>query len=67
MREGSLEAPTRHAVDWQNPDFWDEAKLDKYLEDPRAFMPGNKMAFVGVKDEQDRKDLIAYLKQFSKK
>jgi len=28
MREGSLEAPIRHPVDWQNPDFYDEAKLD---------------------------------------
>src|SRR5579864_2063207 len=27
-REGSLEAPTRHALDWRNPDFTDEAKLD---------------------------------------
>ena len=31
MREGSLEAPTRHKIDWQNPDFWDEAKLDAEL------------------------------------
>ncbi|MDG3440288.1 (Fe-S)-binding protein [Nitrospirillum amazonense] len=28
MREGSLEAPVRHPVDWQNPDFYDEALLD---------------------------------------
>ncbi|HWG04091.1 MAG TPA: heterodisulfide reductase-related iron-sulfur binding cluster [Beijerinckiaceae bacterium] len=28
MREGSLEAPVRHALDWQNPDFYDDAKLD---------------------------------------
>jgi glycerol-3-phosphate dehydrogenase subunit C len=28
MREGSLEAPTRHALDWQNPDFYDAEKLD---------------------------------------
>ncbi|MDX2142759.1 MAG: heterodisulfide reductase-related iron-sulfur binding cluster [Rhodospirillaceae bacterium] len=28
MREGSLEAPTRHVIDWQNPDFIDAAKLD---------------------------------------
>jgi glycerol-3-phosphate dehydrogenase subunit C len=28
MREGSLQAPTRHPVDWQNPDFYDEQKLD---------------------------------------
>lgn len=31
MREGSLEAPTRHKIDWTNPDFWDEAKLDAEL------------------------------------
>jgi glycerol-3-phosphate dehydrogenase subunit C len=31
MREGSLEAPTRHPIDWQNPDFWDETKLDAEL------------------------------------
>jgi len=31
MREGSLEAPTRHAIEWQNPDFWDEAKLEAEL------------------------------------
>lgn len=35
MREGSLEAPIRHPIDWQNPDFWDEAKLDAELR--RAF------------------------------
>ena len=28
MREGSLEAPTRHVIDWQNPDFIDSDKLD---------------------------------------
>jgi glycerol-3-phosphate dehydrogenase subunit C len=31
MREGSLEAPTRHPIDWRNPDFWDEAKLEAEL------------------------------------
>ena len=31
MREGSLEAPTRHPLDWQNPDFFDEAKLEAEL------------------------------------
>lgn len=30
-REGSLEAPTRHALDWRNPDFWDRDKLDAEL------------------------------------
>jgi cytochrome c len=44
---------------------WTEAKLLEYLKDPRAFMPGTIMAFAGLRDEQDRKDLIAYLKKFS--
>ena len=32
MREGSLEAPVRHALDWQNPWFWDETALEKEME-----------------------------------
>ena len=40
---------------------WDEATLDKYLADPRAAIPGTKMTYAGVKNEQQRKDLIAYL------
>jgi len=31
-REGNLEAPTRHALDWRNPDFYDEAKCNAELE-----------------------------------
>ena len=46
---------------------WTEEALFKYLEEPRAFVPGTIMAFAGLKDEQDRLDVIAYLKQFSKK
>jgi cytochrome c len=44
--------------------MWTEEKLMEYLLNPRAAMPGNKMAFAGIKDELDRKDLIAYLKTF---
>jgi cytochrome c len=45
---------------------WTEEKMMEYLLNPRAAMPGNKMAFAGLKDEMDRKDLIAYLKKFPK-
>jgi glycerol-3-phosphate dehydrogenase subunit C len=31
-REGNLEAPTRHAIDWQNPDYYDEAQLTHEME-----------------------------------
>jgi glycerol-3-phosphate dehydrogenase subunit C len=32
MREGSLEAPTRHPLDWRNPEFWDPARAEQELE-----------------------------------
>ena len=31
MREGNLQAPTRHPIDWKNPDFYDEAACEKEL------------------------------------
>lgn len=40
---------------------WDRATLDKYLIDPRAFMPGTKMIFPGLKNETERNNVIAYL------
>ena len=40
---------------------WDAATLDQYLADPKGFVPGNKMAFVGLKKEDDRENVIAYL------
>ena len=43
---------------------WTEEKMMEYLLNPRAAMPGNMMAYAGLKDEQDRKDLVAYLKKF---
>lgn len=41
---------------------WDAEHLDKWLAAPRDFLPGTKMSFLGVKEEKDRIDLIAYLK-----
>jgi glycerol-3-phosphate dehydrogenase subunit C len=32
MREGNLQAPTRHPLDWKNPDFYDQAKLEAEME-----------------------------------
>lgn len=40
---------------------WDAAALDGYLADPKAWAPGNKMAFAGLKKEEDRADIIAYM------
>ncbi|EJC79825.1 cytochrome c2 [Rhizobium leguminosarum bv. trifolii WSM2297] len=44
---------------------WDETVLRDYLHNPKAKVKGTKMAFVGVKDDKEITDLIAYLKQYS--
>jgi cytochrome c len=43
---------------------WDEATLTKYLHNPREVVPGTKMAFPGLPNDQDIANVIAYLKQF---
>lgn len=40
---------------------WDADHLDHWLQNPQTFLPGNRMAFAGVRDETQRRDLIAYL------
>lgn len=44
---------------------WDEATLTAYLAKPRAFVKGTRMAFPGLKKEQEIADVIAYMKQYS--
>jgi cytochrome c len=41
---------------------WTEENIDKYLENPKALVPGTKMVFAGLKKPEDRADVIAYLK-----
>ena len=43
---------------------WDETTFKEYIKDPRAKIPGTKMTFPGIKNEQEINDLWAYLKQF---
>jgi cytochrome c len=45
---------------------WDEAHLTTYLHNPREVVKGTKMAFAGLKKDEDIANVIAYLKQFSK-
>jgi cytochrome c len=40
---------------------WDEATLNRYLQAPRAVIPGTTMTYGGMKDDTKRADLIAYL------
>jgi cytochrome c len=42
---------------------WDEARLDKFLQQPQTAVPGTSMGFAGVADAAQRKAIIDYLKQ----
>jgi cytochrome c len=40
---------------------WDQVTLDKYLADPRGTVPGTTMTYAGVKNDDQRRDIIAFL------
>jgi cytochrome c len=43
--------------------IWSEANLDRYMADPKGFVPGTLMSVPPLRDAQERADLIAYLAQ----
>jgi cytochrome c len=43
---------------------WEPAVFAEYIRDPKAKIPGTRMVFAGIKNEQEVKDLTAYLQQF---
>jgi len=45
---------------------WDESTIDKYIADPKGFIPQNRMAFPGISKPEERAAIIAYLKQATK-
>jgi cytochrome c len=45
---------------------WTAETLDKYLADPQAFIPANRMPYAGMSNASDRADLIAYLQKAAK-
>lgn len=63
-RVGTSPGYDRYSSALLNADFiWTEQRLDEWLRKPNSFLPGNKMSFAGLRKEQDRRDLIAYLRQ----
>jgi cytochrome c len=61
---GSVEGFNYSAANKNSGVTWTDDNFKKYIVDPKGFMPGNKMAFAGVKDEKDVNDLLAFLKQY---
>ncbi len=61
-KAGSLPGYSYSAAMKAQTFIWDEATLDRWLTDPNAVVPGTAMAFGGIANPDDRKALIAYLK-----
>jgi cytochrome c len=61
---GSVEGYNYSPANKNSGITWDEATFRDYIKDPKAKIPGTKMIFAGIKDEQKVNDLVAYLKQF---
>jgi cytochrome c len=45
---------------------WSEAQFKEYIKDPKAKIPGTKMAFAGIKNETEINDLWAFISQYDK-
>lgn len=60
-KSGAVEG-FRYSTANQNANVvWTPEVLDKYLINPREFMPGTTMAFAGIRNEAERANVIAYL------
>lgn len=63
-KSGSAEGYSYSDANKKSGITWDEATFKEYIKDPRAKIPGTKMAFAGIKNEKETNDLWAYLAQF---
>ena len=62
---GSVEGYNYSAANKTSGVTWTEETFAKYIVDPRGAMPGNKMAFAGIKNETEIANLTAFLKQYN--
>ena len=62
-KAGSVEHFAYSAAMKDSGVVWDQATLTKYLNDPKQFIPGTRMAFPGIADDKEVADLLAYLRE----
>ena len=62
-KAGTLDGFSYSAAMKNSGIVWDDDSMAKYLRDPRGSMPGNKMAFPGIKNDEELANLLAYLHQ----
>jgi hypothetical protein len=63
-KAGSLPSFNRYSAALKSANVtWDDKTLNKWIKDPQHLVPGNEMTFDGIKDDRQRADLLAFLKQ----
>ncbi|KAL7422896.1 iso-1-cytochrome c [Cryptotrichosporon argae] len=62
-KSGQAEGFSYTAANVNKAVTWDEQTLFEYLENPKKYIPGTKMAFAGLKKAKDRNDLVSHLKE----
>ncbi|KAL0635329.1 iso-1-cytochrome c [Maublancomyces gigas] len=65
-KSGTVEGFQYTDANIQKGIVWSESTLFEYLENPKKYIPGTKMAFGGLKKEKDRNDLITHLRNMTK-
>ena len=66
-KSGSVEGYNYTDANKNSGITWNEDTFKEYITDPRAKIPGTKMVFAGIKSENEKAALWAYLKQFDAK
>ncbi|KZE33697.1 cytochrome c family protein [Chelatococcus daeguensis] len=62
---GSVEGYTYSPANKQSGITWTEETFANYIKDPRGAIKGTKMVFAGIRNEQEVRDLTAYLRSFA--
>ena len=65
-KSGTVEGYSYSEANKNSGITWDEATFKDYIKDPKAKIPGTKMVFAGIKNEQEAGDLWAFLAQHDK-
>ena len=63
-KAGSLASFSRYSDALKSSNIiWNDKTLDEWIKDPQHLVPGNDMIFAGIKNDQQRADLLAFLKE----
>jgi cytochrome c len=67
-KAGSVASFSRYSSALKSADIeWNDKTLNEWIKDPQHLVPGNEMTFAGIKDDQQRADLLSFLKEATKK